>query len=539
MAGGPPVLAAAPLNIDDPSFPSLAAAHCLNLQSTVSPRASARRHRVRDIYVNNPELQRIYQLGLVPFGQLHFLGWLTTHGRKDQQLTDADIMEFLRESAADEAGGICLTYLLQPEWQRHFPFALAATGWGEFRAWISATYGQSLRRPLPAEVPTVLSKEAATELTRLSEIGTERKTVPGVNVMSHFCNPSGIQQAAFWTKTALERAGLATSCRDVPVPRRETPDDRERWLGLEVFPVTILTHAANPYFLDAYERSGLFRRPEVYRIAYWAWELETIPDEWVKAAELVDEIWTPTEFVANAMRTRLPKPVYRMLPGVEVGPVEKIPRASLGVPEDHFVFLFMFDLHSQLHRKNPEGVVRAFQMAFRQNDAATLVIKTTGGDIHTADLARLREIARGPNVLLLEEMMPRAKAYGLIAMADCFVSLHRSEGFGLGMSEAMLLGKPVIATAYSGNLDFMNHDNSYLVDYERTEILEDRPIYTRGNFWAEPSVEQAARYMREIYDQPDKAHDRAARAEPVIAELLSLDAAGRRMRERLDQVAAS
>jgi len=192
-----------------------------------------------------------------------------------------------------------------------------------------------------------------------------------------------------------------------------------------------------------------------------------------------------------------------------------------------------------LHRKNPLGLIRAFQTAFRANDAATLVIKTTGGDDHGADLAELRLAARGGNILLLDEMLPRARAYGLIAMADCFVSLHRSEGFGLGLAEAMLLGKPVIATGYSGNLDFMNRENSLLVDYKIVEIAEDRPIYTKGNFWAEPSIEHAAACMRQVYEHRDEANERALRAQPEIQRLLSIEAAGRRMRDRLEQIAAT
>ncbi len=358
-------------------------------------------------------------------------------------------------------------------------------------------------------------------------------------MLSHFCNPSGIQQAAFWAKTALERAGLRTSCRDVPVPRRALPNDREKWLGLEIFPVTILNHAATPYFESGYQRSGLLPKENIYRIAYWNWELEAVPDEWVEAAELVDEIWSPTKFVAQAMRSRMPRPVYHMLPGVEVGPIETVPRASLNIPENHLVFLFMFDLHSQIHRKNPIAVFRAFRDAFRGDDRATLLIKTSGGDIHSTDLALLREIIRGNNVLLLDELMTRERAYGLIAMSDCFVSLHRSEGFGLGLAEAMLLGKPVIATGYSGNLDFMNRENSLLVDYEMVAIEEDRPIYTRGNLWAEPSIEHAAAYMRDVYERPDEARARARRAQPEIQRLLSLEAAGKRMRARLQEIMAA
>ena len=480
--------------------------------------------RVYHIYLNDPALQKLYPLGLVPLGQLHFLEWLATHGRRDQGLRNEQIFWFLHESAEDQARGWRLTYLLQPQWQEYFPRALTPRGWKEFRGWLNASYGELLAEPVPAAVP------------QPNALGDGSSG--GVNILSHFCNPSGIQQAALWTKAALERAGLRTSCRDVPVPRRVLPTDRAEWLGLEVFQVTILTQAASPYFLSGYERSGLFRREDVYRIAYWAWELETVPDDWVEAAQTVDEIWSPTEFVAQAMRSRMPRPVYHMLPGVEVGPVEPVSRVALNLPEDRFIFLFAFDLHSQLHRKNPLGLIRAFQTAFRADDRAALVIKTSGGDIHAADLAQLQAAARGENILLLDEMLPRAQAYGLIALADCFVSLHRSEGFGLGLAEAMLLAKPVIATGYSGNLDFMNRENSLLVDYKIVEIAEDRAIYTRGNWWAEPSLEHAAACMRQVYEHRDEANERALRVQPETQRLLSIEAAGRRMRDRLEQIGA-
>jgi glycosyltransferase involved in cell wall biosynthesis len=259
----------------------------------------------------------------------------------------------------------------------------------------------------------------------------------------------------------------------------------------------------------------------------------------VESAEAVEEIWSPTEFVARAMRSRMPRPVYHMLPGVEIGPVEPVSRAAHRIPKGHFVFLFAFDLHSQLHRKNPLGLIRAFRKAFRADDAVTLVIKASGGDIHMADLALLENAARAENIRLVHQLVSRAQAYGFIAMADCFVSLHRSEGFGLGLAEAMLLGKPVIATGYSGTLDFMNRENSLLVDYKIVEITEDRPIYTKGNFWAEPSIEHAAALMRQVYEHQDEARERALRARLQTERLLSIEAAGQRMRERLSQIAAA
>jgi glycosyltransferase involved in cell wall biosynthesis len=496
--------------------------------------------RVHDIYLHDPELQRLYPLGLLPVGQLHFLGWLTTHGRRDQRLTDEEILWFLHHSAEDPAEGLCLTYLLQPGWQERFPVALTAKGWSQFRRWIATSYRQCFAKALPRRLPALLSKAEQRSLEYSVQLdGTVGVAIEGVNILSHFFNPFGIRQAALWTKEALERVGLRTSCRDVPVPSPTLPANRAEWLGLEIFPFTILTHAGSPFFVSAYQRSGLFRRENVYRIAYWAWELERVPDEWVEAARVVNEIWSPTRFVADAMRSRISLPVFEMLPGVEVGEIEPVPRASLGIPENDLVFLFMFDLQSQLHRKNPLSTIRAFQKAFRADDAATLVIKATGGDVLRADMAALRQMCAADKVILVEEQMSRARAYGIIALCDCFISLHRSEGFGLGLAEAMLMGKPVIGTGYSGNLDFMSPENSMLVDYQLVEIEEDRPIYTKGNFWAEPSIDHAAFYLRYVYENRQEVAARAAQVQPAVREKLSLQLAGRRMADRLSQIASA
>src|SRR5947209_1258728 len=139
-----PLFDVAPLDIFDPEFPRIAADYGLILADEL-PDPEPGEGRVRDVYLNDPELQKIYPLGLLPFGQLHFLNWLSTHGRRDQALTDVEIRQFLRASAADELRGLWLTYLLQPGWQRHFPDAFTAEGWKKFRRWIEANYGQHLR----------------------------------------------------------------------------------------------------------------------------------------------------------------------------------------------------------------------------------------------------------------------------------------------------------------------------------------------------------------------------------------------------------
>ncbi|CAN5448007.1 glycosyltransferase family 4 protein [soil metagenome] len=505
----------------------------LSAAATKKIRGAFRRapgQRIYDIYLQDRELQRLYPLALAPAGQQHFLGWLATHGRRDQNVQDHEVLWFLHESAEAVGEGIALTYAVTPAWQEQFPLALTADRWPAFRQMLLSRFPalQRWRRPL-RDVPV---------LERLTPVAAE-EGVLGANVLSHFCYPSGIQQAALWTKTALERAGLGTSCRDVPAGVRTTLLPRADWLGLEVYPFSIITVAPTPYFADAYERSGLFRRPDVYRIAYWAWELERIPAEWVQLLPLLDEIWSPTEFVTEAMRSRMTVPIHTMPPGVELGPLEPVMKDSLGIAADEYVFLFMFDMYSEFRRKNPLAVIRAFRRAFPRGEKAALVIKLSRGHGDPAALEQLREAAEAHGVILIDEVVSRAKAYGFLEMCDCFVSLHRSEGFGLGMAESMLLGKPVIATGYSGNLSFMNRDNSMLVDYTLVDIAESGPVYAEGNFWADPAEEQAAAFMRQVFEDREAARSLGGRAQEELREKLSLRAAGERMATRLREMAAT
>jgi glycosyltransferase involved in cell wall biosynthesis len=491
--------------------------------------------KIYELYLNDFVLQQYFPLALLPIGQKDFLGWLTTYGRADQNVRDVEILWFLAASREHLARGVMLTYLLNPAWQQQFPLALTSGGWKPFARWVREQH----RVAVPNKAPTVLSMEAQRSLIYRFGSGKGSSAVPplGVNILSHFCFPSGLQQAALSANKSLERCGVPTSCRDVPAGIKTELDDRARWLGLEAFPASLIMIPPVPYFAACYERSGLFRRDDVYRIAYWHWELERVPDEWIEVAPLIDEIWAPTEFIARAMRSQMPRPVYHMMPGVEIGEVERVSRAALGLPKDHCIFLFMFDMFSQMHRKNPLGLIRAFREAFRAADRATLVIKLSGGSAFPDDLADLKRAADGPNIQVIDQLLSRPAAYGLIEMCDCYVSLHRSEGFGLGLAEAMLMGRPVIATGYSGNLEFMNETNSLLVDYEMVEITEDKPIYTKGNRWAEPSVSHAAAQMRQVYEQREEAIDRARRVQPEIQEKLSLEAAGRRMATRLAEIA--
>jgi glycosyltransferase involved in cell wall biosynthesis len=173
-------------------------------------------------------------------------------------------------------------------------------------------------------------------------------------------------------------------------------------------------------------------------------------------------------------------------------------RAHFGLPENATVFLLTFDVSSQTERKNPLGAIRAFRRAALPRGAATLVLKYTNAEYDRDAVRRFHEEAEGLDVTMLDGYMSRAELAALMNVSDCYLSLHRGEGFGMTMGEAMLLGKPVIATNYSGNVDFMTPANSYLVDYRLVPLTKDYGPYLRGNVWADPDVPQAAAFIRAV-----------------------------------------
>jgi len=272
-----------------------------------------------------------------------------------------------------------------------------------------------------------------------------------------------------------------------------------------------------------------------YNVGYWAWELSRFPLEWKPALEMVDEVWAPSRFVEQSIAGTSDRPVVWMPIAVRVEPPGSVDRRHFGLPEDRFVFLFSFDFSSFATRKNPRAVIEAFRRAFgRERRDVLLVIKSMGQDWHQAELESLRdEVADDPRMRLLDGVLAPREIAGLTNSCDCYVSLHRSEGFGRGMAEAMALGKPVIATNYSGNTDFMDAETSCLVDYELVPVGEGEYPHHAGQVWADPDIEHAAWYMRRLVADPPAARRLGARARQHIEQGWGPATVGARIRERL------
>jgi glycosyltransferase involved in cell wall biosynthesis len=199
----------------------------------------------------------------------------------------------------------------------------------------------------------------------------------------------------------------------------------------------------------------------------------------------------------------------------------------------------MFDVSSQMERKNPLGAIRAFRKTSFRRDEATLVLKFTNPEYDREAIRQMYEEAADLNVVFLDGYIDRTDLWALLDLADCYISPHRSEGFGLTILEAMRLGKPVIATAYSGNMNFMTPENSFLLGYRLTPLTRDYGPYMRGAVWADPDVDEAARLMKTVVESPAEARDRGRVAQQQVERERHPSATGRVVRERLEAIRRS
>lgn len=246
-----------------------------------------------------------------------------------------------------------------------------------------------------------------------------------------------------------------------------------------------------------------------YVIAHWVWELARCPREWSRFERIVDEVWVPSEFVRGALVSIVRIPVRVVPYPLSPPPPPSRSLSSFGLPRADFVVLTALDFRSGFYRKNVVGSVRAFRMAFGDDPRALLIVKVDGRKYEPRCARELAaEIANAANVVVLDDVLSSADMNSLIANSDTILSLHRSEGFGLLLAEAMLHSKPVVATDWSGNLDFMDENSAILVPYSLVKIKDAQGIYAGFNAeWAEPDIESASQALQRL------AHERQFAAE--------------------------
>jgi glycosyltransferase involved in cell wall biosynthesis len=277
-----------------------------------------------------------------------------------------------------------------------------------------------------------------------------------------------------------------------------------------------------------------------YVIGQWFWELEEAPPWFASAYPLVNELWAPTRFIESMLRASAPPSVhveYVPLPVKKPVIDASLLRQRFNIDE-RFMFLFVFDFMSVMKRKNPLGLIDAFTTAFSEGEGPQLVIKGINGDKRVEEHALLKDaVSQRTDITLIDEYFTRKETSTLISMADCYVSLHRSEGLGLTISEAMSLGVPVIATAYSGNMDFMDDTNSKLVPpLMRVLVGDGAEGYSPTASWMEPDLKVAAQNMRLLYENPRVAIELGERGQRDILSTHGVEQCGAIMKNRLDSI---
>jgi glycosyltransferase involved in cell wall biosynthesis len=269
-------------------------------------------------------------------------------------------------------------------------------------------------------------------------------------------------------------------------------------------------------------------------IGVWAWEIEDFPEVMHTAFDLVDEVWAVSQFVKDAISKHSKKKVL-VFPTPIIAPDlnETLDRSAIGLPAGVDFNLFIFDYMSIFHRKNPLAIVEAHKKAFPNSDGPILVIKSANGDSDAQNREKLRFSIKGrKDIFLVEEYLSRNQLNALVAECQSYISLHRSEGYGLTMAEAMALGKPVIATAYSGNLDFMNNENSILIPYSLVSVGPDAFPYPETSKWAEPDIDKAADAIRKLALDSDYRQNLGAAAKKYVEQEFSIENASSFIRSR-------
>lgn len=351
----------------------------------------------------------------------------------------------------------------------------------------------------------------------------------GVNVLAFMNNIMGLAATGRMIAKSVQNAGIPCNINQFPIDEKmhsfmETTKDCQYGVNIVCINPDIGYARIDPRFFNNRKN-----------IALIFWELEKLPANWIDSLRAFDEIWVGSSFNEAILR-HLPEKEIVCLPlkaqGIEI--MEKNAcKQAFDIDPETFVCMFTFDGRSDLQRKNPQAVIKAFRMAFGSGENARLVIKTHHCSETEVELM-ITATGNDSRISIWNEEVPESMYNALLNACDLYISLHRSEGLGLTMMEALLLGKPVICTAYSGNLDFCHEDWSEHVNYELIEVSP-HSLYARiaeaGNVWAEPDAVHAASKIREVYASYDAHLAKAATGKKWIEEMYSS--------EKLDKIISS
>jgi GT2 family glycosyltransferase/glycosyltransferase involved in cell wall biosynthesis/septal ring factor EnvC (AmiA/AmiB activator) len=362
----------------------------------------------------------------------------------------------------------------------------------------------------------------------------------GVNLVGYFRGEFGLGELSRMAARAFDAVAVPFSVIDYREvgPHGSADNSLEHWISnTQRFKTNVLNINADilPALFFKFGESFFSGR---YNIGYWAWELPKCPPEFDLAFNMVDEVWAISEFTTKSLQTRSPVPVINMPLAVSTPVTQgRYSKAYFGLREGGFQFIFTFDAASYLARKNPIAAVRAFKRAFPRGDEnANLLLKTmnvpTGDPLWDAVTAEAKTDRR---IAIMAKRLSRDEVVGLASVCDAFVSLHRSEGFGFSLAEAMLLGKPLVATNYSGTREFAHEGTACVVDYQMVPVPEDCYPFWQNQVWAEPDVEHAGALMRRLVNDDQYRAEIARAGQCFVRDHLNAKVIGARYAARLDE----
>jgi glycosyltransferase involved in cell wall biosynthesis len=344
-------------------------------------------------------------------------------------------------------------------------------------------------------------KQQATELVAQNEMG--------VNLIGYAFGELGIGEDVRMAALALKAANIPFTV----INFRPGDDIRQNDRSIEQWVTEQAVYAVNIVCLTALEHLRLYAEQgetlfkNRYTIGYWPWELKKWPANWRHCFSLVDEVWASSKHIQQAAEKAGRVPVYLMPMAVAIPKVKRYIRKQWSLPEADYLFVFSFDGNSSIARKNPLGVIEAFKLAFPdQNEAVGLVIKCMRPDSKNLVWQSILSLAKqDPRIHIIDRMLEKPEVLGLYKLCDCFVSLHRAEGFGRGIAEALLLGLKVIATDHGGNIDFCLPGSAYLVPYKLISVGKKNYVEASGQKWANPDITSSAKVMKNLAKSTQKA----------------------------------
>lgn len=366
---------------------------------------------------------------------------------------------------------------------------------------------------------------------------------PSANLIGDFSAIHGLAEASRRVAEALLHAGVDLSISEVE--SGAIRDEGRRLASLAEVPEG-RNHPVDLVLLNVNEMKNLKETlPDHYTIGLWYWELLELEPAHLTQYQRVDEVWVASDLVKYTFKALGDKPV-RVFPAVVPAIVTSPMSEDLNLP-DGLRVLFTFDARSSVARKNPFGCVEAFKRAFTESErgaTAHLIVKVQCGDRYAGLNDEIRRAVEDVNGTLIDTDLERSQMDALLDACDIYLSLHRSEGFGLGMAEAMSLGKAVIATAFGGNTSYMTPETAALVGFRMRKITAEdhilqptyNKVYRPGRWWAEPDVDQAARWLRLLADDAELRTSFGQRAARHIVEVAGPEAVGKTMADRLVEI---